>query len=281
MRSVSFVFCAVRSPSFFWLREDLLAGLVPAHVELALVLGRCSSGGAWCGRVHRARGPQHHERVVGLQRLVAGDPLDGAVGQVLVEVVGLAVRLGVVVVPHDRHELVHVSRHEAVGVVEALTARPAVERADLGDLVERRVVPLAQRVVDVACLTEVVGHRSCRTAGPSRCSRGTPSRSASGCRGRSCAGCDRPSASRAIGEQSAVVWKLLKRKPVFGETIDVRRVDQPAKLPTELPEPDVVEQEDDHVGRIGMGADWARATTPQTPRSCGQSCRQILRLLSF
>ena len=42
------------------------------------------------------------------------DPLIRAVGQVLVQVLGPAIGLGVMVVPQDRHELVDVSRHETV-----------------------------------------------------------------------------------------------------------------------------------------------------------------------
>ncbi len=110
-------------------------------------------------RMHRSGRPQHHERQVRLDRLVARDPLDGAVGQVLVEMHRLAVRLGRVVVPHDGHELVHVGRHEGVGVLEALAARPAIERPNLRYLVQRRMVPLAERVVHVPHFLQVVRNR--------------------------------------------------------------------------------------------------------------------------
>jgi hypothetical protein len=64
-----------------------------------------------------------------------------------------------VVVPHHRDELVDVRRHEGVGVVEALAGRPALERADLGDLIKWRVIPLAEGIVDVALFLQVVRHR--------------------------------------------------------------------------------------------------------------------------
>ena len=84
MRSVSFV-PSGNDAQLYLLRENLLAGLVPAHVELALVLVDVTVGRV-VRRMHRARCPQHHERQVRLDRLVPGNPLDGAVGQVLVEV---------------------------------------------------------------------------------------------------------------------------------------------------------------------------------------------------
>jgi hypothetical protein len=145
-------------PQLLLAGQDLLSRRVPPHVELALVLVDVAVGSMVRG-VHRSRGPEHHERQVRLDRLVAGDPLDRPVGQVLVEVHGLAIRLGRMVVPHHRDELVHVGRHEGVGVLKALAARPAVEGTDLGDLVERGVVPLPECVVDVARFLQVVRHR--------------------------------------------------------------------------------------------------------------------------
>ena len=91
--------------------------------------------------------------------LVSGDPVDGAVRQILVEMHRLAIWLGGVVIPHDRHELVNVGRHVRVGMLETFTAGPAIERTDLGHLVERRVVPLAQRIVHIPFFLKVVGHR--------------------------------------------------------------------------------------------------------------------------
>ena len=85
-----------------------------------------------------------------------GDPLDGPVCQVLVKVLGLAVFLRRVIVPHNRNKLMHVRRHETVGMVETFPARPAMEGPRLRDLVKRRVIPLAQRVVHVTLFLQVV-----------------------------------------------------------------------------------------------------------------------------
>ena len=68
--------------------ENFLAGLVPAHVELALVFVDVAVGCMVRG-VHRARCPQHHERQVRLDGLVTRDPLDCTIGQILVEMHGL------------------------------------------------------------------------------------------------------------------------------------------------------------------------------------------------
>ena len=87
---------------------------------------------------------------------------DGPVRQVLIEMHGFPIRLRRVIVPHDGNELMHVGGHEGVCVLKPFAARPAVEGADLGDFVERRVIPLAERVVDLALFLEVrvaAGHQ--------------------------------------------------------------------------------------------------------------------------
>ena len=50
-----------------------------------------------------------------------------------------------------------------------------------------------------------------------------------------------------MGEHSAVVWKLLNRRPCVGESIDVGRVDVGAEA-AEVAEAGVVEDDDDDVG---------------------------------
>ena len=48
----------------------------------------------WCGRVQAAGRPVHEERLVGLERLMAAQPGDRVVGEVLAEVIALLRRLG-------------------------------------------------------------------------------------------------------------------------------------------------------------------------------------------
>ncbi len=205
-------------------------------------------------RMHRAGSPQHHERQVRFDRFVTGDPLDRAVGQVLVEMVGLAVRLGPVIVPHDRNELVHVGRHERVGMVETLAARPAIERADLGNFIQRGVIPLAQGIVNVAVLFEVVGH-GLGGLGHDRVVAREPhggQRMATQSDGvRVAPGHQRGAGGRT--KRSRV--KIVVPQPVGCQAIDVRCLDQPAKRLTHLGKPDVVQQQDQHVGRTVRWAD--------------------------
>ena len=143
---------------FLLVIKDHLAGLVPAHVELAPVFLQVVVG-RMVGRMHRARGPEHHEGQVGFDGLVTGDPMDGPVGQVLVQVVGLTIWLGGVVVPHHRDELVNIRSHEGVGMLKTFTTGPTIERSHLGDLVQRGVVPLAEGIVYIAGALQVIGHR--------------------------------------------------------------------------------------------------------------------------
>ena len=79
-------------PELFLARERLLAQLVPAAVEAALVLGRPLRGNV-VRRVSRTRREVGEERLVGHQRLLLTDPRDRLVGHVLGEVVPLLRRL--------------------------------------------------------------------------------------------------------------------------------------------------------------------------------------------
>ena len=240
-------------PKLLLVRDDLIAGFVPAHVEPAAILLDVLRWGM-VRRVHRARRPQHHERIVGFQRLVPGDPFDGAIRQILVEVIGLAIRLRRVVVPHDGDELVYIRSHEAVRVVEAFAARPAMERTDLRDLIQRGVVPLADRIVDVPSIIQVVGDG---LAGVGH--HGVVAREAH-CRQRVAAETNvvriatrherRPRGRAQRGGMEVVETKAVRRKSVDG-----RRLDQPAEGLAELGEPHIVEQEDENIRRLWMGAD--------------------------
>ena len=87
-----------------------------------------------------------------------GYPLDGPVGQVLIQVVGLTVLFRRLVIPHNRDELMDVRGHKTVGVVESLAGGPSVKRPHLGDFVQWRVVPLANGIIHIARLLQVVRH---------------------------------------------------------------------------------------------------------------------------
>ena len=113
-----------------------------------------------------AAGPIHEERLVGLERLLIAQPLDGVVGQVLAEVILLAGR--VIGMDHGRvaHEVRLVLRRlageEAVEVFEAVAGRPILERAGGGGLIGGRVVPLAEGRRGVAVVLQDLGDRRAR-----------------------------------------------------------------------------------------------------------------------
>ena len=108
---------------------DDLAVLVPAHVELALVLVRPLLGHVVRG-VAGAGGVIQEEGLVRRVDLRILDELDGLVGQVDAQVVALLRRLGlldlVVVVGQLRIPLVGFAAQEAVETLEAAPERPAV-----------------------------------------------------------------------------------------------------------------------------------------------------------
>jgi hypothetical protein len=110
------------------------------------------------GRVARAGGEVREERLVGVDLLCVADELDGALGEVLGEVVAL-VRRGwgfclVIVVDEARRVLVGVAAEEAVEPLEATTQRPLIVRTRRARRLGRREVPLSQRVRAVALLDE-------------------------------------------------------------------------------------------------------------------------------
>ena len=144
-------------------REGLLAQLVPALVELALVLVRPFLRDV-VRRVGRARREVDEERLVGDERLLLADPADRLVGHVLHEVIALFGRL----LHFDRRgalvergiPLMRLAADEAVEVLEAAAARrPGVERAGRARLPHRHFMALAELRRGVAVQLQRPGDR--------------------------------------------------------------------------------------------------------------------------
>jgi hypothetical protein len=110
--------------------------------------------GAWCGEWVAAGGEIEEEwpsRIDDLHLLHPGDRPVREVGGKMI--VGIArARHAVAVLVKDRLVLARVAGVEAVEVIEAEAIRPAVERADLARLPDRRVVVLADPGGGVAVL---------------------------------------------------------------------------------------------------------------------------------
>ena len=126
-------------------RVGLLAELVPAAAELALVL-RDPFLRRVVRRVRRAGREVHVERLVRRQRMLRARPLDRLVRHVGREVV---VRRHVVLDARDAVEdrgrpLVGLAADEAVELVEAGAGRPAIEGTRNRDFPGRRLVVLAE-----------------------------------------------------------------------------------------------------------------------------------------
>ena len=139
--------------------EDLPPGFIPALIEgagvAADVLGR-----RMMGRMHRARGPIHQERLVGIAGPQAANELDGLVrqvgGQEVVRVAG-AWGDGGMVRPKAGQEVVRLAAEEAVEALEALAGGPGVEGASDAGLGERRLIPFAQGIGGVALVAQDSG----------------------------------------------------------------------------------------------------------------------------
>ena len=143
--------------------EGLLAQLVPALVELALVLVRPLLRHV-VRRMGRAGREVDEERLVGRERLLLADPVDGLVGHVLHEVVALLGRLlrldrrGALV--QRRVPLVGLAADEAVEILEAASARgPCIERPGRARLPNRHLVALAELRRIIAVELQRLGQR--------------------------------------------------------------------------------------------------------------------------
>ena len=149
-RSPSCVFAGT-TPSFFWRSSVSAADLVPALVELSLVL----VGPLLRHVMRRMRRPGREvdeERLVRRHRLLRLHPVDGLVGHVHGEVVVLHLRrldLDQAVVD-ERIPLVGFTADEAVELVEPLVGGPAVERTRHAGFPGGGFVPLAEGAGAVA-----------------------------------------------------------------------------------------------------------------------------------
>ena len=141
--------------------EGLHAVGVPSVVELALVLVGPLLADVVRG-VAAAGGVVHEPRLCGVVRPDRMQPLDRLVGDVVGEVVELAVvAFGDtdhrVVLGDDRIVLTGRSREEPPPMVEAPAKRPVVERTSRTHLATRRQVPLAEAAGHVAVLLQDPG----------------------------------------------------------------------------------------------------------------------------
>ena len=233
-------------------REGLLAHLVPALVELPLVLGRPGRRDV-VGRVRRAGRVVHEEGLVGHQRLLLADPVDRAVGQILVQRVALLGRPGRLdrgrPFEEPRVVLVRLAADEAVEVLEARAGRPAVERSHRARLPHGDLVALAELRGRVAVLLQDLGER--------RLVEGADAVVAG--RGGRHLG-DGPHADRVVvaaGQQRGARRRAERGRVKAGvleagprQPLGVRRVARSAEGAGGA-EPDVVEQDDEDVRRAG------------------------------
>ena len=232
------------------LRERPLAQRVPAVVELPLVLVRPFRPHVM-GRVGGARRVVHEEGLVGHQRLLLGDPVDGVVGHVLGEVVALLGRPvgldGDCVLVDRRGVLVRLAADEAVEVLETGPCRPRGERPHRARLPDGYLMALAELRSRVAVQLQRLGERRAHVR---------PDRVVSGRRRRDLrdpahahrvmvSSCEQRLTSRRAerGRVEAVVLEA-----VGGEPLGNRCVDRAAEG-ARRGEADVVEQDHEHVWR--------------------------------
>ena len=229
---------------------DDLAVLFPAAVELALVLVRPLLGHV-VRRVTGAGGVVQEEGLVGRVDVRVLDELDRLVGQIDAQMVAVLRQCRlldlVVVVGQFRIPLVGLATQEAVVALEAATERPAVVGAGGGRVLGRRQVPLADAEGVVAVLQQhLADHR------PVEGQDAVVARVAGGGLG------DRRQAERVVvapGQDAAPRRRAERRgvhvgvaQAVGGQAVDDGRLDQPAEA-GELPVADVVQHEEEHVGR--------------------------------
>ena len=231
--------------------EGLLAQLVPALVELALVfVGPLFRNVV--GRVGGAGGEVDEERLVGRQRLLLRNPLDGLVGHVRHEVVALLGRLLVLdrrgALVERRIPLVRLAAEEAVEVLEAAAAGgPRVKGADGAGLPDGDFVVLAELRGGVAVEFERL-RQGRHGVGPNRAVARRAGRDL-GDAGHADGMVVAPGEQRLAGRRAdgggveTIVPQATRRQLVQG-----RRLAGAAES-AGGPEPGVVNEDDQHVGR--------------------------------
>ena len=229
-------------------RQRLLAQLVPALVELALVLGDPLLGHV-VRRVGGARCEIDEERLVRRQRLLELHPGDGLVGHVGHEVVARVVRRrdpGHTVIDR-RSPLVGLAAEETVELVEARARRPAVGRPGDADLPRRGLVVLAEEAGAVAVQAQHLRQRRDVVRPLSRVAREG--------RGRFGDAAHVVHVVVAAGEQGRPRRRadrggveLVVAQPLAGEAFGRRHVHRPAEGAGHA-EAHVVHEDDEHVGR--------------------------------
>ena len=252
---------------------DDLAVLVPAHVELALVLVRPFLG-HMVRRVAGARGVVEEEGLVRCIDVGVLNELDGLVGQVDAQVIAFLRCLlrfdCVVVVDQLRIPLVGIAAQETVVALEAAAKRPAVVRTCCRLMFGRRQVPLAdakgiitlrqQHLADHALVERQDGVVA-----------GVPSRSLG----------DRAKTHRVViapGGNTGTRRRAQGRgvhvgvaQAIGGQAVQHGRLDQPAEA-RQLPVADIVQHKEEHVGRTfrargdsGQAGEDSSVVRPMTP----------------
>mmetsp|Transcript_27742 Transcript_27742/g.65191 ORF Transcript_27742/g.65191 Transcript_27742/m.65191 type:complete len:250 (+) Transcript_27742:1590-2339(+) len=144
------------------LLERDVAELVPAHVELSLVLvGPLLVH--MVGPMGAPRGEVDEKRPVRGQRPIVADELDGLVSEILGEMIALLCCVGrldrVGVLEQPRLVLRRLTGDEAVEVAETKPCRILVERAGLKQIVDWGVVPLSECCRIIAVSRQHLCHR--------------------------------------------------------------------------------------------------------------------------
>ena len=201
-------------------------------------------------RVGRARAEVQVERLVRVDLLGVGDEPDGLVDQIRCQVVAL-LRGGrridlVVVVDEVGMPLARVAAEEPVEALEAAAERPPIVGTGPGLLARRDQVPLAHHV-GVEALAEQDLRQEAVLERHVAVVAGEPG----GELGHAghvvavvvAAGDDARSARRA--QRGGV--HVVVAQPVGGDRVEVRRLDRAAEA-AQLPEPGVVEHDEQHVG---------------------------------
>ena len=202
-------------------------------------------------RVAGAGGVVQEERLIGRGDVGVLDELDGLVGQVGAQVIAflrlLGLLDGVVVVGQLREPLIGFAAQEAVVALEAAAQRPAVIGAGGGGVLGRRQVPLADAEGVVAFLQQHLADHApvegqdavvAGVAGGGLGDRRQPERVV--------VAPGQDAAARGRAQRGGV--HVAVAQAVGGQAVQHRRLDQPAEA-GQLPVADIVQHEEEHVGR--------------------------------